>query len=35
MEDFAAQLSMDELEAITCVDYDMNSPLGAEGNAAV
>lgn len=35
MEDFVAQLSMDELEAITCVDYDMKSPLGAEGNAAV
>ena len=35
MEQFVAQLSMDELEALTRGDYEMNSPLGPEGNAAV
>ena len=35
MEEFVGQLSLDELEAITRGDYDMNSPLGPEGNAAV
>ena len=33
MEDFVAQLSIDELEAITRGDYTMDSPLGAPGNA--
>lgn len=33
MEDFVAQLSFDELEAISRGDYIMNSPLGARGNA--
>lgn len=33
MEEFVAQLSFDELEAISRGDYTMNSPLGAEGNA--
>ncbi len=33
IEDFVAQLSIDELEAITRGDYIMNSPLGAPGNA--
>lgn len=33
MEEFVAQLSFDELEAITRGDYVMNSPLGAKGNA--
>ncbi len=35
MEEFVAQLSLDELEAITRGDYRMDSPLGAKGNAAV
>jgi len=30
---FVAQLELDELEAITRGDYNMNSPLGAPGNA--
>ena len=30
---FTAQLSVDELEAITRGDYSMDSPLGAKGNA--
>ncbi|MCM1364307.1 MAG: glycoside hydrolase family 3 C-terminal domain-containing protein [Faecalibacterium sp.] len=33
MQEFVAQLSFDELEAITRGDYVMNSPLGAAGNA--
>ena len=33
MEDFVAQLSVKELEAISRGDYKMNSPLGALGNA--
>ncbi len=33
MEDFVAQLSLDELEAVTRGDYIMNSPLGVSGNA--
>lgn len=33
MNDFVAQLDLDELEAITRGDYTMNSPLGAAGNA--
>lgn len=33
MSDFVAQLSLDELEAISRGDYIMNSPLGAQGNA--
>ncbi len=33
MEDFVAQLSLDELEAISRGDYIMNSPLGVSGNA--
>ena len=33
MQEFVAQLSFDELEAITRGDYVMNSPLGAVGNA--
>lgn len=33
MEAFVAQLSFDELEAISRGDYRMNSPLGAPGNA--
>lgn len=33
MQEFVAQLSFDELEAITRGDYVMNSPLGAIGNA--
>ena len=33
MEEFVAQLSFDELEAITRGDYIMGSPLGAKGNA--
>ncbi len=35
LDDFVAQLSLDELEAITRGDYIMNSPLGANGNAGV
>lgn len=35
MNEFVAQLDMKELEAITRGDYNMNSRLGAEGNAAV
>ena len=35
MEDFVAQLSLEELEAITRGDYVMNSPLGPKGNAGV
>lgn len=35
MGDFVAQLSLDELEAISRGDYIMNSPLGAKGNAGV
>ena len=35
MDDFVAQLSLDELEAITRGDYTMGSSLGAPGNAAV
>lgn len=35
MEQFVAQLSFDELEAITRGDYIMNHPLGAKGNAGV
>ncbi len=34
-DDFVAQLSLDELEAISRGDYRMNSPLGALGNAGV
>ncbi|MBR2101080.1 MAG: glycoside hydrolase family 3 C-terminal domain-containing protein, partial [Eubacterium sp.] len=33
MQEFVAQLSIDELEAITRGDYTMDSPLGAAGNA--
>ncbi len=33
MDDFVAQLSLDELEAISRGDYKMNSKLGADGNA--
>ncbi|MBQ9532026.1 MAG: glycoside hydrolase family 3 C-terminal domain-containing protein [Eubacterium sp.] len=33
MQEFVAQLSVDELEAITRGDYTMDSPLGAPGNA--
>ena len=33
MEEFVAQLSFDELEAISRGDYTMDSPLGAKGNA--
>lgn len=33
MDEFVAQLSFDELEAISRGDYIMNSPLGAKGNA--
>lgn len=33
MEQFVAQLSFDELEAISRGDYTMNSPLGVSGNA--
>ena len=33
LEEFVAQLSLDELEAITRGDYKMDSPLGAKGNA--
>ena len=33
MQEFVAQLSLDELEAITRGDYTMDSPLGAPGNA--
>ena len=35
MADFVAQLSLDELEAISRGDYTMNSKLGAAGNAGV
>lgn len=35
MEQFVAQLSNVELEAISRGDYTMNSPLGTEGNAGV
>lgn len=35
MEQFVAQLSNKELEAISRGDYVMNSPLGAKGNAGV
>lgn len=33
MEEFVAQLSLDELEAISRGDYKMDSPLGPKGNA--
>ncbi|MBQ3888688.1 MAG: glycoside hydrolase family 3 C-terminal domain-containing protein, partial [Clostridia bacterium] len=33
LQEFVAQLSTDELEAISRGDYTMNSPLGAAGNA--
>lgn len=33
LDDFVAQLSLDELEAISRGDYNMDSPLGAKGNA--
>lgn len=33
MEQFVAQLGLDELEALTRGDYRMDSPLGAKGNA--
>ena len=33
MEEFVAQLSFDELEAISRGDYTMDSPYGAKGNA--
>lgn len=33
MEEFVAQLTLDELEAISRGDYKMDSPLGAKGNA--
>lgn len=33
MDEFVAQLSLDELEAITRGDYEMNSKYGAAGNA--
>ena len=35
MQQFVAQLSVDELEAISRGDYIMGSPLGAPGNAGV
>ncbi len=35
MQDFVAQLSLDELEALTRGDYIMGSSLGAKGNAGV
>ncbi len=35
VDDFVAQLSLDELEAITRGDYTMGSPLGTPGNASV
>ncbi len=35
MEEFVAQFSLDELEAISRGDYVMDSPLGASGNAGV
>ena len=35
VEDFVAQLDMDELEAIKRGDYEMNIPLNPEGNAEV
>lgn len=35
LNEFAAQLSNDELEALTRGDYAMNSPLGASGNGGV
>lgn len=35
LEEFAATLSFDELEAISRGDFVMNSPLGTEGNAGV
>ncbi len=35
LDSFVAQLSLDELEAISRGDYRMNSPLGALGNAGV
>ncbi|MFR5876819.1 MAG: glycoside hydrolase family 3 protein [Eubacterium sp.] len=35
MEQFTAQLTIGELEAISRGDYEMNSPLGADGNAGV
>ena len=35
LDEFVAQLSFDELEAISRGDYVMNSPLGASGNAGV
>ncbi|MDO4397367.1 MAG: glycoside hydrolase family 3 N-terminal domain-containing protein [Oscillospiraceae bacterium] len=35
LDEFTAQLSLTELEAISRGDYIMNSPLGAEGNAGV
>ena len=33
LDDFVAQLDLTELEAISRGDYNMNSPLGARGNA--
>ena len=33
LDEFVAQLSLEELEAISRGDYTMNSPLGNEGNA--
>lgn len=33
LDDFVAQLELDELEAISRGDYTMDSPLGAKGNA--
>ena len=35
MEDFVAQLTPEELEALTHGDFIMDSPLGTRGNAAV
>ena len=35
MDQFVAQLSLQELEAISRGDYKMDSPLGAKGNAGV
>lgn len=35
IDQFVAQLTPDELEALTRGDYVMNSPLGAKGNAGV
>ncbi len=35
LNDFVAQLTLDELEAISRGDYRMGSPLGASGNAGV